>query len=183
MEIAERLEKLKERFKDDNFLSNRGISNQVGIYIFDYDPKDEMAIRFFLKSIKNETGFNAIEHDLYEILKGIIEDDDVMDDLLSLEEEEGKEALEEQIKSAIDPREYIKKMEYTNHKKGDILIVSGVGKIYPFVRVHTLLENVMNCFNDIPVVVFYPGRYDGKTLTLFNKFFDDNHYRSFTLIK
>ena len=95
----------------------------------------------------------------------------------------GKEVCEKQLEAAMSPKMYVEKMRYENHKPGDILIISGVGKVYPFTRVHTLLENVATEFKDIPIVVFYPGSYDQKSLHLFNKFFDDNHYRSFILIK
>ena len=54
-------------------------------------------------------------------------------------------------------------MKYDNHQRGDVVIISGVGKIYPFVRIHTMLENIADEFKDVPVVVFYPGNYDGKT--------------------
>ena len=183
MDIKERLDKLKERFKDEKFQSNKGLSNQLGIYIFDYDPKDEMIVRSFLNQIKNDSFFNAIEHDLYDIMLEVLNERKIADRIPILEERSGKEVVEKQIKSVLPPNKYIEKMKYDNHKKGDILIIFGVGKVYPFTRVHTLIENIGEDFGDIPVVIFYPGKYDGRTLTLFNKFFDDNHYRSFTILK
>jgi hypothetical protein len=101
----------------------------------------------------------------------------------ALEERSGRETVEKQLKTLIPPKLFVEKMQYDNHQRGDVVIISGVGKIYPFVRIHTMLENIADEFKDVPVVVFYPGNYDGKTLTLFNKFLDDNHYRSFILMK
>lgn len=37
-------------------------------------------------------------------------------------------------------------------------------------------------FSDVPVVLFYPGEYNGQFLLLFEKFMDDNYYRAFNLI-
>ena len=33
-----------------------------------------------------------------------------------------------------------------------------------------------------PLVLFYPGRYDGQALRLFGKLTNDNYYRAFTLV-
>lgn len=180
--INEALDKAKERFANPDFLKNKGLANEVGIYIFSYNPEDEMAVRYFLEKIKDETSFHAIEFDLYDILTGYIEEKKLTDRILKLEERTGKDMIAKQLKTLVTPKMYVDKMKYDNHQYGDVIIISGVGKVYPFTRVHTLLENVTTEFKDIPIVVFYPGDYDMKTLTLFNKYFDDNHYRSFRLI-
>ena len=65
--INERLDSLKNKFKDENFLINKGLGNEVGIYIFGYNPEDEMAVRYFLNKIRNDSSFNAIVYDLYDI--------------------------------------------------------------------------------------------------------------------
>ena len=181
--INERLDKVKKKFTDENFLANKGLGNEVGIYIFGYNPEDEMSVRFFLEKLKSETDFRTIQYDLYDIFINHLEERMLLNRVYALEERSGKDVIEKQLKTIMPPKMYVEKMKYPEHKFGDIVIVSGVGKIYPFTRVHTLLENIADEFKDVPVVVFYPGKYDGKTLTLFNQFFDDNHYRSFILIK
>lgn len=181
--IKERLDKLKTKFTEENFLTNKGLGNEVGIYIFSYDPEDEMVVRYFLSKIKNETAFNAILYDLYDIFNNYLADRKLLNRVEALEERSGREIVEKQLKTLIPPKLFVEKMKYDNHQRGDVVIISGVGKIYPFVRIHTMLENIADEFKDVPVVVFYPGNYDGKTLTLFNKFLDDNHYRSFILMK
>ena len=180
--INERLDKLKNKFIDEKFLSNKGLGNEVGIYIFGYDPEDEMSVRYFLKKIKDENGFRAIQYDLYDLFINNLQERRLLDKVPQLEERSGKDLVEKQLKTVMPPKLYVEKMRYESHQRGDIVMISGVGKIYPFTRVHTLLENIANEFKDVPVVVFYPGKYDGKTLMMFNKFFDDNHYRSFVLI-
>ena len=37
-------------------------------------------------------------------------------------------------------------------------------------------------FADIPVVMFYPGTFNGQTLSLFDEFVDGNYYRAFNLL-
>ena len=38
--IIDQLNEVKKRFSDDIFLSNKGLSNEVGIHVFCYDPRD-----------------------------------------------------------------------------------------------------------------------------------------------
>ena len=181
--INELLDKLKNKFTEEKLSTNKGLGNEVGIYIFSYNPEDEMAVRYFLSKIVNDKAFHAVVYDLYDIFIDYLNERKLLDRVSALEERSGKDVVEKQLKSLIPQKLFIEKMRYDNHQHGDIVIISGVGKIYPFARIHTMLENIADEFKDVPVVVFYPGDYDGKTLTLFNQFFDDNHYRSFILMK
>ena len=62
-------------------------------------------------------------------------------------------------------------------------ILKSIGKIFPFVRSHKILNNLHQVFDRAPVVMFYPGKYDGQSLQLFEEFKDDNYYRAFKLLK
>ena len=53
--IEERLDHVKELLSDSDFLSGKGLSNEVNIRIFPYAPKDEMAVRFFTEQILSDT--------------------------------------------------------------------------------------------------------------------------------
>lgn len=181
--ILERLSALEKNFTNEQFLTNRGLSNEVGIYIFAYDPKDEMAVQEFVRMQKNRnSAYNIIEFDLYKTFISICEERKIIKSIPSMQERKGSEYLKEQLKKVASPEAFAKKMEYEPHKHGDIVIITGVGEIYPFLRVHSFLESIQHMFEDVPVVVMYPGKYDGQTLVLFNKFFDANHYRSFALV-
>ena len=57
-----------------------------------------------------------------------------------------------------------------------------MGKTYPFVRAHDILENAQPAFDGVPFVLFYPGLYDQTSLRLFNSVADGNYYRAFTLL-
>jgi hypothetical protein len=63
-----------------------------------------------------------------------------------------------------------------------ILILTGVGKCYPILRSHKVLNNLHQILDHVPVVMLYPGRYDGQELVLFGSVKDDNYYRAFRLI-
>ena len=67
-----------------------------------------------------------------------------------------------------------------------IVLISGVGKAYPIIRSHTILNNLQSIFRKNPVVMMYPGRYEIKnsmTLKLFERLDDDNYYRAFPLVE
>lgn len=181
--ILERLSALEKNFTNEQFLTNRGLSNEVGIYIFAYDPKDEMAVEEFVRMQKNRnSAYNIVEFDLYKTFISICEERKIIKSIPSMQERKGSEYLKEQLKKVASPETFAKKMEYEPHRHGDIVVITGVGEIYPFLRVHSFLESIQHMFEDVPVVVMYPGKYDGQTLVLFNKFFDANHYRSFALV-
>ena len=52
--IEERLDKIRKLMEDDDFLEIKGISNEVNIRIFCYDPEDEMAVRHFISQLKTD---------------------------------------------------------------------------------------------------------------------------------
>ena len=182
--ILERLSALEKNFTNEQFLTNKGLSNEVGIYIFAYEPKDEMAVQEFVRMQKNRnSAYNIVEFDLYKTFISICEEKKIIKSIPSMQERKGSEYLKEQLKKVASPEVFVKKMVYEPHRYGDIVVITGVGEIYPFLRVHSFLESIQHMFEDVPVVVMYPGKYDGQTLVLFNKFFDANHYRSFALVQ
>ena len=70
--------------------------------------------------------------------------------------------------------------EHTPEKA--IIFITGIGKCYPIIRSHTVLNNLHLVIDNVPVVLFYPGSYDGQELVLFDEIKDDNYYRAFRLI-
>ena len=70
--------------------------------------------------------------------------------------------------------------EHTPEKA--IVLLAGIGKCYPLLRSHKVLNNLHQAIDRIPVVMFYPGKYDGQELVLFGAIKDDNYYRAFRLV-
>lgn len=50
-DIVSRLDALREKLSDEAFLTNKGLSNEVGLYIFVYKPAEEMAVRCFIRGL------------------------------------------------------------------------------------------------------------------------------------
>lgn len=183
-DIKQRLDKIRERISEPDFLTNKGLGNEVGIYVFKYDPKDELIVRDFISRIKEDhTGpFRIIENDLYEIFLRLLEDKHVLASADRLEEKRGSEYLLEQLQKIATPEALLEYIKYEPHKYGDVLFLTGVGKVYPFMRSHRMLNCMQADFEDVPLVVFYPGTFDGQDLVLFGKLFDGHYYRAFDLI-
>jgi hypothetical protein len=72
--------------------------------------------------------------------------------------------------------------EVAKPEQHDLVIVSGVGSVWPLLRSHTLLNNLQPVMGKTPLVMFYPGRYDGQSLRLFGKIKSNNYYRAFKLV-
>jgi hypothetical protein len=61
-----------------------------------------------------------------------------------------------------------------------MIFLTGIGQVFPYIRSHTILNNLQNSIKDRPTVMFFPGTY-GKDLSLFGTLKDDNYYRAFNL--
>ena len=183
--LSERLDQLKQLVQDRNFLEGKGLSNEVNIHIFCYAPEDEMEIEHFIDQLITDQNLacRLIECNLYQLLIEICEDLDILDTIPDMEESEGSEYLLEQLHSAVSENEFIDKLrEKYQPQIGDVLLLTGVGDVFPFMRVHKLLEAVQPYFSEIPILVMYPGVFDGNYLRLFDQLPPNPYYRAFNVI-
>ncbi|WP_129407974.1 DUF1788 domain-containing protein [Marinitoga lauensis] len=182
MKIEERLNKITKIIEDKDFSKNKGLGNEISFYIFDYDPKYEILVRYHLdKIIKNIKSKKIKEFNLYDMLIEMLKKENLIDVVLNMEKNEGSEELLEAIKTFAPPDAFIEKIAEES-KNTEIILITGVGQIYPFVRSHTILNKLHSVIENKPLILFYPGKYDGQKLELFNKLKDDNYYRAFPLI-
>ncbi len=183
-ELNERLDRLRDLVQDRNFLEGKGLSNEVNIRIFCYDSSEEMAVRHFMNQMLTDQFLKCrlMERDLYQIFLSVCDDMGIADEIQDLEESEGSDFLLEQLRSSISEKDFVEKMQYEPHEKGDVLVLTGVGDVFPFMRVHSLLEAMQKDFSDIPILVFYPGTFDGRALKLFDRLEPNDYYRAFSVI-
>ena len=182
--IEERLDKVRELIQDDDFLDSKGLSNEVNIRIFCYDPEDEMAVRHFVEQVKTDQSLRChlVERNLFKIFLDACDDLGITDSISEMEEEDGGEFLLEQLHSAIGDSDFIERIDYEAHNPGDVLLLTGVGEVFPFMRIHVLLEALQPYFPDIPILVMYPGTFDGHHVRLFNRLQPNDYYRAFNVI-
>ena len=173
-------------------LKIRDPSLKVDYYIFDYNPKYELRVREEIKRIKEKINnspnydFKIIEFDLYEIVLDILKSKGYLEKTFDFEKKKGrdhaKKAVTRMLKLSKDSNliaNYIKE-RYTQDSR---ILITGVGKAYPFIRSHNVLNNLSQQVDDVPVIMFYPGEYSGLDLFLFNTIKDSNYYRAKQLIK
>lgn len=189
--IQERFFDLEDRMSSVESLTRYGTANDLKFYIFDYNPKDELLVRAEVKKLLSRTPA-IVEFDLYEMMLSIIEDEGYMEDVLRMEQDYDKELLLREIFQPLlsveeDENAFLDKFKHDIPDDGQhIVLITGVGKAFPIIRSHTILNNLHSIFRRNPVVMMYPGRYELKsaqTLRLFERLDDDNYYRAFPLVE
>lgn len=186
MNIMERLDKLREKIQDPKFFSGEGLGGEVNIYIFCYSPKDEMAIRNFTEQLQSDKALpcNIIEKNLYKIFLDICKKKKVLEKIPLLEERKGRNFLLEKIKGFASNLAFADAINMEAQKPGDILLITGIGEVFPFVRLHSILNALQpKNVKRIPIVALYPGDYDGREVILFNKLPPKGYYRAFNIIE
>lgn len=184
--LKERIELIIPKIKEKKFLQGRGLGNEISFYVFDYDPKEELFVRDYIKHIKEEfdkpgSTIKIIEFDLYNMMLDLAKEMGVFESIFEMEESEGKEALFEGMELFCEPTAFMDRIERES-KEYNLIFIKGIGKAFPFVRSHTILNNLLVRLDRKPLIMFYPGVYDELSLQLFGRLKDDNYYRAFRLI-
>ena len=184
--INARLDQIIPKIKEEKFIKGRGLGNEISFYIFDYDPEDELLVRDYIKHIKKEFDVpgsqrRIIEFDLYKMMIEVARDMGIFEMIFEKERKEGKEALFRAMQHFTEPQIFLERIG-EEIKDNNVIFITGVGKAYPFLRSHSILNNLQEIIEGLPVIMFFPGVYDGLSLQLFGKIKDDNYYRAFRLI-
>ena len=182
--LMERLDNLRGLIQEPEFLEGKGLSNEVNIRIFCYDPKEEMAVPHFTEMLVTDQNLNChiIEYNLYKVFLSILDDKRITDRVAQQEEKKGKQFVLDQMKRIASNTAFIGKMQYEPHEPGDVILITGVGEAFPFIRVHALLDAMQPYFSDVPVLVMYPGAFDGRYVKLFDRLDANPYYRAFNVI-
>ena len=186
LSIYERLDKIIPKIEDDTFIKGRGLGNEISFYVFDYDPKDELIVRDHIKYMKKyfsrpTSKRRIIEFDLYKMMLEIAKEKGIFHKIFEMEKQKGRDTLYDALVHFAQPQIFLHKIK-EDVKGYNVVFLTGIGKVYPFVRSHTILNNLQEVLDKIPVILFYPGTYTGQSLELFGKFKDENYYRAFRLV-
>lgn len=188
--LDERFDTLENKIKTKKFREKRGLGNEVSYYIFDYAAEDEFFIRERIDYIKkhNENSgdeYKIVVFDLYDIMIEILENKNYLEKCYALETKKGFQKICTAVANLLRVNStdgmlvnYIQ--ERIPNKA--IIFITGIGKCYPIIRSHTVLNNLHLVIDKVPVVMFYPGEFNGQTLMLFGKIKDDNYYRAIKIV-
>lgn len=187
--LDERLDKAEEMIYKPSFRENKGLGNEVGYYIFDYPAEQELYVRERIKYIRkkneNSDDYRIVIFDLYDIIINILNKKGYLEKCFEFEKTKGIERITKSLSSML--RITSSESLIVNHIKENtpekaVIFITGIGKCYPILRSHTVLNNLHQVIDNVPVVLFYPGNYDGQELVLFGEIKDDNYYRAFKLV-
>lgn len=191
MNILDRLDRLEEEVKKPSFRHSKGLSNEAGYYIFDYPANEEAVVRkrveyIAKKNINSSDGYTIKIFDLYDIMVEILQDKGRLEKCFDIEQKNGFEKLSRGISNLLKVSStdglIVKYIEERTSDK-NIVFITGIGKCYPIIRSHTILNNLHMVVDNVPVVMFYPGRYTGQELILFKDIKDGNDYRPFKIVE
>jgi len=179
MTIHQRLKALVAELQSPRLLRNQGNGNEIGYYIFDYDAEHEPIVQQFLSELQQQLAvsqppLNSIEIDLYRVILKILEDRNLLQKAFDLEANKGNTDLAKTIKPLVRPEKVVEKIREIVQGDEDLILITGVGTSWPMMRSHTILNNLHPVLDRIPVVMFFPGSYDGQELRLFDTLKDDN---------
>ena len=186
-EFSARLNQSLVRMTSDDVLSGRGLGNEIGFWIFDYPAEEELKVREFLSRALTKIGhlkpgLKVAHVDLFDLVINHLAERGLLERAIELQRKQGDEALAKALKPPLDGTKladvFIEKAVPEDH---DLVVVSGVGRVWPLIRSHNLLNNLHERMGETPLVMFVPGEYDGKSIRLFGEIGGDNYYRAFKL--
>jgi hypothetical protein len=189
--LEERFDQAERLMQKPSFRQNKGLGNEVGYYIFDYPADQELYVRERIEYLKKKNeesadDYQIVVYDLYQMIIDILKQKGYLEKCFEFEKKRGFERITKSVGNMLritSPENLILThiKEHTPEKA--IVLLTGIGKSYPILRSHTVLNNLHLSIDEVPVVLFYPGKYDGQELILFGELKDDNYYRAFKLVE
>ncbi len=190
-------EHLQKVVSSEAFLKNAGINHEVPFFICPYKSawKEEIegSILPILTRELEQRGISVLSLNLYDLAIDILKENELLEAMIDAEKETDKEDFLENLQGPLDVREYLVpkiKEQATACSEGKdkfVLFLSGVGEVFPYIRAHTLLNNLQSVIKDFPLVLFFPGKYEtspenGYSMSLFDRLPADNYYRAYNIL-
>ncbi|WP_125606903.1 DUF1788 domain-containing protein [Lapidilactobacillus bayanensis] len=186
---AQRLNMLQDKLLAAQFVHGTGLGNEVGFYIFDYAPQDELLVRARIPEIQQYTEkqlqIKVQNFDLFTIVLQFFEARGYMEKNFQMEAKRGSAILFERMQKALKlatNRDELVGYIAAHYDPNALIFLTGVGKAYPIVRSHNLLNSLQPVITQMPLVLFYPGTYSYNKLKLFDELSDDHYYRAFRIV-
>ena len=188
----ERAEHLFKVVTSERFLTKQGLGNEVPFFICPYPAEEGLSMsedRTDLVTRIRHAGVKVLDLSLYDLSISILEERGILSQILAIEPDTDKGEIRELLQSVLDPQANLipkigEAIEATPH---DVIFLSGVGEVYPYIRSHNVLNNLQSTAKDKPTVLFFPGSYThalatGASLDLFGRLHDDKYYRAFNIL-
>lgn len=184
--IQERLDEMTLKLGSEEFKKAYGLGNEVDFHVFDYDPDDEYVVRNYVDYLINKRkDLNLKVFDIYDIIIEILKEKGYLNKVFEYERGKGAKYVNGIISKTLGistNNDLIVKYIKENISDGQTILITGIGKAYSIVRGHTILNNLHSIVTSNPLIMLYPGRYDGQSFQLFNILNNDNYYRAFQFV-
>lgn len=189
--VQERYQHLLALIGSERFLKKQGLGNEVPFFICPYKPEEAIEMERLQRQLINklaQLGIEVLDINLYDLAVQILKQEGDWDWCMEEEQSISKAALKEALQSMLDIETVLapaieKKM---NGSEFQVMFISGVGEVFPYIRSHNVLNNLQKTAKEKPTVMFFPGEYThsletGASLDLFGRLHDDKYYRAFNI--
>lgn len=191
MPMQEKFQHLFAVISGQRFLNKQGLGNEVPFFICPYKPEEapemERLQRQLLKRLE-QAGVRALDINLYDLSIEILEEREIWDQIIEMEASVSKNEFLELLQGVLDTEAHLVPAIASKlaGNEFDVLFLSGVGEVFPYIRSHNVLNNLQSTAKDKPTVMFFPGAYthsieSGASLDLFGLLHDDKYYRAFNI--
>jgi len=186
--LTERLNRILPKLVSDELLSGSGLGNEIGFYVFDYPAEEELRVRehiqFLLDHLpKSKPGLRVKHVNLLDLVIDHLKSRNLLERAIQMQRTQGDEAMFKALSAPLHESRLAQVFaDVAQPGQHDLVLVSGVGSVWPLLRSHALLNNLHPVMGNTPLIMFYPGKYDQLTLQLFGILASKNYYRAFKLV-
>lgn len=190
--ILERFQHLQTVISSERFLKKQGLGNEVPFFICPFRPTEAVEMNRMQKQLANkleQSGIGILEINLYDLsIELIKEQENRWEKIIAMETTTPKDQLQELLQGLLDSETHLVPAiaDKMNANHFDVMFITGVGEVYPYIRSHNVLNNLQSTAKEQPTLLFFPGSYthsleDGASLDLFGRLHDDKYYRAFNI--
>ena len=191
MNKKERFDHLLAVTSSKRFLGNKTYIQEIPFFICPYLPEEANGmirdVTNLIKKLK-EKNIKVLKLDLYDICLDLLQSKNVLAWIIEHEQEYDKDRIKELLQSCLNIEQFVipQVKQLLSAEKHDIIFVTGIGQVFPYIRAHNFLSNLQTTIKDKPMLMFFPGDYShslekGSVLELFGRLTDDRYYRAFNI--
>ena len=189
--IAERFDHLFSLISSERFLQKQGLGNEVPFFICPFAPREAVEMGRIAQQLAHKlesAGIGVLLVNLYDLSIELLRERGIWEQVLEIEETVSKARLKELLQGVLEPADHLVPAIARKMKTNpfDVMFITGVGEVYPYIRSHNVLNNLQSTATEQPTVMFFPGTYtqsqeSGASLDLFGRLHDDKYYRAFNI--
>lgn len=189
--LQERFQHLLTLISSERFLKRQGLGNEVPFFICPFRAEEAVEMGRMQKQLINrldQSGVRILEINLYDTSIELLHRRGIWDQILQMESTIDKEEVKELLQGVLDPETHLVPEIAARMQRAefDVMFITGVGEVFPYIRSHSVLNNLQSTAKEKPTVIFFPGAYtqtleNGASLDLFGRLHDDKYYRAFNI--